>query len=99
MAILKTVIEESLLSKSEQAALRVIVRVQQLNEGLIVIQKLEDRLREPYNEANSLVLTRIKEFENYLNSAINDSITQHRLPARATKETKSRIKDPNLITP
>lgn len=91
MAILKTALEESLLSKSEQAALRVLARVQQLTEGLNVIQKLNDERLKQACVAYPAIQPKAKEFEQFLISAINNSLQQHRLPALQTPEVKPQI--------
>jgi len=89
MAILKSVLEESLLSKSEQAAMRVLARVSMLNEGLIVLQKLSPSGNGSNPSAG--VVTKISEFKKYLDQAIDNSLLQHRLPVNvSTIETKSQ---------
>lgn len=86
MAILKTALEESILSKSEQAALRVITRVSYLSEGLKVLRMTSEMLSD-CGLATKEVQTKSLEYQKYLAQQIGLSLLQHRLPASPTNET------------
>jgi hypothetical protein len=92
MAILKSELQESLLTKSEQAAMRTLARVQQLNEGLLILQKMLTSNQET-NGLNPTALATVKiyEFKDYLKKAIESTLLAHRLPANVpSQETKSQ---------
>jgi hypothetical protein len=84
MAITKGALEESILSKSEIAALRVLSRVSMLLEGIRVLRNYQDYVLSETSVSitqSPSVKVKVTEFEAYLNTAIEISLSQHRLPA------------------
>lgn len=80
MAILKSALEEPLLSRTQTAVLRNIACATQLNEGLRNVKQIKDTmcvLRPGQTETKSPY----SEIEDYLKSEINRVLMQIKVPA------------------
>lgn len=87
MAILKSALEESLLSKSEQSAMRALSKVDMFCSGLKILQTLEATAPNDLGYANRG--SKVKEFRQYLLQSIDNTLAQHKLPVLSTtNETK-----------
>lgn len=82
MAILKSALEEPLLSRQQVVVLRDIARAAQLNQGLMDIRRIEDALNscKPSNgQARAIAPDLVK----YLESEIERVLMQIKVPKQA----------------
>lgn len=95
MAILKSYLDESLLTQQEQAALRVCQHITTLAEGLIQLSKLKEGPLSTNGNAtaNKDTLDSIAKLEQYLSRRIETVMTSYTapsLPSLGNKETPSK---------
>jgi len=91
VAILKTSLEEDLLSKQERYVLRNIQHVAQLAEGLKALKNVKETIEPGYNPdtQNRVPLTDI---EGYLTKRISVALASVRIPnAQNVEDTKSPL--------
>jgi hypothetical protein len=93
MAILKSVLEEPLLTREQASVIRVIAHAAQLNEALNVLSKLRDIGASPVNQG--IYATEVSPIESYIHAELKRVLTQVKIPRRKAMEV-TRI-DP--ITP
>lgn len=79
MAILKSVLDEPLLSRQQAVVLRDIARAAQLSQGLKELQNIEDNL-DPKQDDNVLRRSRYLDIQSYLSSEIKRILTQVKVP-------------------
>jgi ABC-type polysaccharide/polyol phosphate transport system ATPase subunit len=78
MAILRTALEEPLLSRQQSSVLREIARAAQLNQGLIEVRKVSESLSE--GTGLNQQLTKVKNLTTYLSSEIDRVLSSIKVP-------------------
>lgn len=97
MAILKTSLEEPLLSRDEQAVIRVIAHVAQIAEAMKALQSATGTIiptENPLRETSELNNT-IKQLNEYLMLKAQRALTQVRLPATKSPALKEQTTEPS----
>jgi len=87
MAILKTALDEEILSKSQRLVIRSIYRMSQLNEALVAFQKLEfdNVVRGPKDQSR---VDQVHAMKAYLSSSISSVLLSVKIPKpRLEKES------------
>jgi hypothetical protein len=88
MAILKTLLEEDILTKQERTVLRSIYRAQALNEGIIALARLADTMATSSEETYAAI-SASKQIVDYLKVRCQRILTDIKVP-----NAPSSVKDP-----
>lgn len=83
MAILQSTLAEEILSRQQRAIVRSIVKASQLNEALVILNKVTEVNYAGQRAAGLKVIhsDNVIDIQNYLISSINEVLTNTKVPA------------------